>query len=850
MARSLNLVRLSLILAALAFVQALPSVALADGGYTMNADPAQGTAPNQTLPPMAELTTPLGLTRAIEARASKTSFAALERFGEDAKSLSGRERLQRLNHVAVIFLNQSKFDRFQYWNGALQKAAAADHDHRYLGIAQINRLYAASSNSDPTAQASIEHLLHADPDVGVRAYAAAFDAVILADAQRAGEALRILSEAGDTIPTDDIDRQSLVAAIWSSVGYALISLHDLPGAADAFANSDFVHARPDFPAPDYDSIYNMALIALGVGDEAQARQVFATHHRLAQRSDIYELKVWDSLLCGRIETQLGTPSAALACFKNLDPLRPDTKFAAASIYEMRSIALSRLGRVSEAEANYALYRKETAPVATTPKVVTRELLVRAELQKAQGRSREAFNTLATYQRVSAHADAGQYATGMHQITTELRTQLGAARSSAELQKRVIDFQWMLGLIGVIIFASAALLIRHQVELGRRLSIARRRAEEANRSKSEFLANISHEIRTPLNGILGMAQVLAASPMPENQKHQISIISQSGAMLLAILNDLLDLSKIEAGKMELEAAAFDLRPLIEGVRTLHGPVAERKGLQLEIRLAPGADLRYLGDPTRLQQILSNLLSNAVKFTENGAIVLSADRKDDRLVIKVSDTGIGMTQDAADRIFRKFEQADASTTRRFGGTGLGLSICRQLAQAMGGEISVSSRLGLGSTFTVSLPLPLAEPTEAANDIAEKAPAPALPATRRRQLRVLAAEDNSVNRLVLDALLNQAGVDIHIVEDGEEALKAYAGGDWDIVLMDIQMPNKDGVEAARDIRAHERATGKTPARLVALTADALTHQVAAYLEGDFDAHVAKPIAANELFGAIGLG
>ena len=438
---------------------------------------------------------------------------------------------------------------------------------------------------------------------------------------------------------------------------------------------------------------------------------------------------------------------------------------------------------------------------------------------------------------------------MHQITTELRTQLGAARSSAELQKRVIDFQWMLGLIGVIIFASAALLIRHQVELGRRLSIARRRAEEANRSKSEFLANISHEIRTPLNGILGMAQVLAASPMPENQKHQISIISQSGAMLLAILNDLLDLSKIEAGKMELEAAAFDLRPLIEGVRTLHGPVAERKGLQLEIRLAPGADLRYLGDPTRLQQILSNLLSNAVKFTENGAIVLSADRKDDRLVIKVSDTGIGMTQDAADRIFRKFEQADASTTRRFGGTGLGLSICRQLAQAMGGEISVSSRLGLGSTFTVSLPLPLAEPTEAANDIAEKAPAPALPATGRRQLRVLAAEDNSVNRLVLDALLNQAGVDIHIVEDGEEALKAYAGGDWDIVLMDIQMPNKDGVEAARDIREHERATGKAPARLVALTADALTHQVAAYLEGDFDAHVAKPIAANELFGAIGL-
>jgi signal transduction histidine kinase/CheY-like chemotaxis protein len=370
------------------------------------------------------------------------------------------------------------------------------------------------------------------------------------------------------------------------------------------------------------------------------------------------------------------------------------------------------------------------------------------------------------------------------------------------------------------------------------------AAAANQAKSVFLATMSHEIRTPLNGVLGMAQAMAADGLPSAQRERLEVIQQSGKALLAILNDVLDLSKIEAGKFELDDSVFDLGELAAGARAVFAALAESRDLRFSLALEPGAEGCYRGDPTRVRQILYNLLSNAVKFTQAGEIRVEFAASAAGLRILVADTGVGIAPEALERLFGKFEQADATTTRRFGGTGLGLAICRELAQMMGGQVQAESAPGKGSTFVVELPLPRAArlvPTAAAQ---ATMPDEAFDAAR---LRVLAAEDNAVNQLVLKTLLAQVGVEPTMVTNGRQALDAWRGGIWDLILMDIQMPEMDGLAATAAIRAEERESGRCRTPIVALTADALTHQTASYQARGMDGWVAKPIEAARLFEAL---
>jgi PAS domain S-box-containing protein len=371
--------------------------------------------------------------------------------------------------------------------------------------------------------------------------------------------------------------------------------------------------------------------------------------------------------------------------------------------------------------------------------------------------------------------------------------------------------------------------------------ARQEAEAASRSKSEFLANMSHELRTPLTSILGFSHLIGrGGGLSEADRSHLDLIRSAGETLLAVVNDILDFSKLEAGALQLTTETFPVAELGRGVVALLGAQADAKDLTLTCDAPEG--LYLSGDAARLRQVLLNLVSNAVKFTERGevAVNLNVEPDGDRawLSVEVRDTGVGLDPAQIDRMFDRFTQADGSVSRRYGGTGLGLSISRRLVEMMGGEIGAESDGRTGSTFRFRVPLSAVEsPAETR--------APQSPAAPDRRLRVLLAEDNAANRALIAALTAQLDIELHMVENGAQAVSAIQSEDYDLVLMDMQMPVMDGPSASRAIRGLSGPASRTP--IVALTANVLPEQIEQCRASGMEGHVAKPVDPRTLFAAI---
>ena len=765
-----------------------------------------------------------------------------EDYAKSALQAHGRAKLMRLAFVVGDMSGLADSSEFLRWNNILRAEAEKEGDRRYIAVSSIYSIMYQSTGGTRAQIEKLNQIADASGDNFVKSIVFDQIGILLAFENNAAEALNYLHKAKLLLKEGEVD--SIFTRFMNEICYGstMIIFDEAAGFESLSRGILYFHPK-DYPPFDHDVIENMIVSAFRRGDEQLARKGVSAIEKIAETTKQVEFRDFSRLMCARTEYIFGNPQSVMKCLDGVEitSLRPQQFVGYALI--MRAESEAKLGSLDAAKSDLAAVRK-LENNSLYPKYAFSEVpRVEAALLMSEGRWRKGFDLVTNFWQKTEWDRTVEAQDASRQLTRILESDNAKLRVSDAQQQAIIRLQWAFAILTMAGFGAAIWFTLRERRLNRALAEAKDRAESASLFKTQFLANVSHEIRTPLNGILGMVQVMQARPIGASYTEELDLLANSGVSLLRILNDLLDIAKVEAGKLTLDLEPFEVRSLANASIANFAGLAANKGLSLKLEVKPEADGWYVGDATRIKQIIDNLISNAIKFTHEGEVKLTVSPCAGDLLWEVKDTGLGMTPEVLGRIFGKFEQADASTARRFGGTGLGLSICRDLAAAMGGSVAAQSQPNVGTVFSVVLPL------ERATRVAETGPSPpevsSIDTTEasHRSLRVLVAEDHPVNQLVLRRLMEPFGCELTIVEDGQSAVDAAFAADWDLILMDLQMPILDGVGALEKIRALECEIGGPRRTVVAASASVMPDDVARYIGYGFDDVLPKPVQVSEV-------
>ncbi|MFT4251276.1 MAG: ATP-binding protein [Caulobacter sp.] len=823
--------------------------------------PARAATPaaSQQARKLEQLYSEIGVQRAGSAPRDNED---VERAGRRALRQRGDTRLYALWRVLYAYKSNHVQKAFDDWEATVRATARIDGDRELADLADLMQAAYDLDAHGPTGMDEARwarFLQGSGREIGLMAGVERIR--ILARSGRWTEASHFAGQMFEALGERGSIARPLLAEAHQVHSYTLSDIGDKDGALDHMAEAARLDERDAFYMRKIERLYDIAYTAAELGEIPAAERFAAVHHRMSVGSGDPDLLTWDQNLCAVIADVREDPQGVLRCLREAGPVMfvPQDRVAV-SMLNLRAKALAQTGRAAAARRDLAVLDR-APPQAARPDPVGR-VLVEAFIANAEGRSKEAFSLFDRWRVAHARETNVARAATASQISSALEAELQSKRSESERLTAEVELTRRLAQATGVIAALMALLVvggvtwaiymrRAQVNL----KDARGRAEAASDAKSAFLAVMSHELRTPLNGMLGMAQALRADRagvdgLGVGQREQIDLLIDSGETLLVLLNDILDLSKIEAGKLEIAPTAGDLVQTVGRLVNGFQPTAREKGLLLSFDVVGDPPPCLTFDVVRVRQCVANLVSNALKFTSEGkvAVTLScapepnSGRQSVRLT--VSDTGIGMAPATLNKLFGAFTQADASTTRNYGGSGLGLNITRRLAEMMGGSVTVRSREGEGSLFTLRFMADVAVGDAAETPAAEPAALEMDALAALGGARMLVVDDHPVNRRVIRLFLEPFGCELVEVENGQEALDAVAAHGFDIVLMDVNMPVMDGLEATRRLRADPR-WARLP--IVALTADVMQTQIRTCLEAGMDAHVAKPIDMRNLLSVL---
>ncbi len=780
----------------------------------------------------------------------------IDAYGERAVALSGDARIHALWRVLYAYKTDQNETKLQQWHDRILKLAQKEGDSNLDLLARFMYQAYQSEIGDFNGFTDREWTTYlTTPDQALQSIVMIERIRYLQHFEQWADAIDLGDKLIVHLKAEGPDAEPVLEAAYQVIAYSLGAVGDY----DAYANNMLAMAKLSqknaFFSQKLDMVYDLALWAAHENDMPVAEQFQKLHADYVRKYNVEDLKTWDEFLCATIEDQAQKYSAVRQCLADSYVSKGITNNVL-DVWKLRLLARAYADGTSTAKARFYLSRLKEVPEGVSQRDLLFEKRLEAYMLRADGHGAEAFDSLDEWTRAQAAYYEKSRLNSIQGMYKALRKELDSKTAESRLLIRQVQMRnLLLGAAGLIALLLAVIVIGGGLWVFRmrrmqwHLRDAHEHAEAANAAKSRFLAVMSHELRTPLNGVLGMAQALKKNDLNETQREQVEILVDSGQTLLVLLNDVLDMSRIEAGKIELAPTPSTMKDMIERVINTYGSLLDGKDVMLRYELDDTASEPMTFDVLRVYQCLSNLVSNALKFTEKGTvrILTSATPLEDggyRVRVEVRDTGIGMSKVTLDKLFEAFTQADAVTARKYGGTGLGLNISRRLTELMGGTLSVTSEEGVGSAFVMTF-----EAGEiVATGEAEQSEMKAMPKHDDNAdlpgMHILLVDDHPVNRKVARLFLEPFGFIITEAVDGQEALDLDMSR-YDLVLMDLNMPRLGGLEATRIFRSQEPEGQHVP--IVALTADAMHDQIEACHAAGMDAHISKPIIMDTLIDTV---